>query len=237
MTEQWKQNLNEVAREEKVSVLSHFFKTGKGEYGEGDIFIGITVHDNRKVARRYHDAPAGAVTEMLYSPIHEYRLSALLALVESFKKSKRNEERQREIVDLYLANLTRANNWDLIDLSAPYILGEWLFSHPGELEIIHRLSDSENLWEQRAAIVATMTLIRHGIYDPTFAISEKYLSHPHPLIHKATGWMLREAGKYGCADGLAAFLDRHAAAMPRTMLRYAIERLSPEQRKYYMSIR
>lgn len=236
MTERWKQNLNEVAREEKVSVLSSFFKTGKGEYGEGDIFIGVVVPDNRKIAKQYHDAPAGTIITMLRSPIHEYRLSALLALVEAFKKSKRDETRRREILELYLANLTYANNWDLVDLSAPYIIGEWLLTHPDDFNMLTRLSDSENLWEQRAAIVATLTLTRHGIYAPTFSLAEKYLTHPHQLIHKATGWLLREAGKQGCPDGLTAFLDRHATSMPRTMLRYAIERLSTEQRKHYMTL-
>lgn len=236
MVERWKQDLQKVARDEKVKILSSFFKTGKGEYGEGDIFIGVVVPDNRKVARRYFEAPMDTIKEMLHSPIHEHRLSALLALVEAFKKSKRNEKRQREILDTYLSNLTCANNWDLIDLSAPYILGEWLSAHDDE-HLITRLSNSSNLWEQRAAIVATLMLIRHDRYDLTFMLAEKYLNHPHQLIHKATGWMLREAGKRGCHDGLISFLDRHSAAMPRTMLRYAIERLTPEQRKHYMSIR
>ena len=236
MVERWKQDLSKVARDEKVKILSSFFKTGKGEYGEGDIFIGIVVPDNRKIARQYHDAPKEVVEEMLHSPIHEHRLSALLSMVEAFKKAKRNETRRKEILDIYLANLTFANNWDLIDLSAPYILGEWLLTHDEE-KIIERLSQSANLWEQRAAIVATLMLIRNGKYELTFRLAEKYLNHPHQLIHKATGWMLREAGKRGCADGLTSFLDRHAHEMPRTMLRYAIERLSPEQRKQYMTIR
>lgn len=237
MVERWKHDLQEVAREEKVKILSSFFKTGKGEYGEGDIFIGVYVPDNRKVARRYHAAPADVLETMLHSPIHEHRLSAFLAMVESFKKSKRDETHRKSVLNLYLANLQRANNWDLVDLSAPYILGEWLLLHDEAEETIMRLSDSENLWEQRTAIVATMTPIRHGRHDLTYRLAEKYLSHPHPLIHKATGWMLRETGKYGGMERLTEFLDRNASAMPRIMLRYAIERLTPEQRKHYLSIK
>lgn len=237
MTESWKQNLKEAAREDKIKILSRFFKTGKGEYGEGDIFIGVIVPDNRAVARRYHDAPASVIEAMLHSPVHEHRLSGLLAMVESYKKSKRDENRRREIIELYLANLTCANNWDLIDLSAPYLLGEWMLADTSAEETVRRLTRSDNLWEQRAAIVATMIPIRHGKCGLTLEIAEKYLTHTHPLIHKATGWMLREAGKHVGKDVLTGFLDRHATTMPRTMLRYAIERLSPEEKKHYMSIR
>lgn len=231
--QEWKGELLSVARPEKVEIFYSFFKTGKGEYGEGDIFIGVTVPDNRKIAHRYFEKTLEEIGEMLSQDIHEYRLSGLLALVHKFDKEKDLAKRQ-EIVDFYVANAEKCNNWDLVDLSAPYILGRHLLSYPNAL-LLDDLSKSDNLWRQRIAIVATMMLIRHNKYDDTMRIAERYLSHPHQLIHKATGWMLREVGKRD-EQQLLHFLDNHCAKMPRTALRYAIERLSEEKRKFYMFV-
>lgn len=229
--ENWKKELEMLANQEKAKILSGFFKTGKGQYGEGDIFIGITVPQNREVAKKYCDAPLDEIKELLYSPIHEFRFSALATLVLQYKKCK-EEEKRKVLVDFYLANTSHVNNWDLVDLSCPYILGEYLLNRSHE--ILFKLSESTNLWEQRIAIVTTLTFIRNGSFDTTLSLSEKYLTHKHDLIHKATGWMLREIGKKDTTV-LKRFLDRHAAHMPRTALRYSIEKLPLNERNYYMS--
>lgn len=231
----WQKELREVARPEKVKILSSFFKTGPGEYGEGDIFIGVTVPDNRSVARRYRDLPLGEILEMIKDPVHECRLSGLLALVARYK-SRRDIFQRREIVEFYLNECApRANNWDLVDLSAPYILGHWLTLNPSPT-LLDRLSFSENIWEQRIAIVATHPLIRAGRPADTLRLAERYITHRHPLIHKAAGWMLREVGKHCGEELLRDFLDTHAPTMPRTMLSYAIERLDPETRAAYRAM-
>ena len=235
MSEQIKRELTLVASKEKAEVLRRFFKTGKGEYGEGDIFIGVTVPQNRKVALAH--APYSnfsTIINLLESPIHEHRLCGLLILVEQYRLAKNEQEQKKRIVDFYIANAHMANNWDLVDLSAPKILGEWLIENPSA-ELLDQLSHSDNMWVQRIAIVSTLTLIRHSIFDDTLLIAERYLLHPHPLIHKATGWMLREVGKKSEAT-LLYFLDKHTHSMPRTTLRYAIERLSPSLRHHYMTL-
>lgn len=231
--ESWKKELQALANPEKAKILSGFFKTGKGEYGEGDIFIGITVPQNREVAKKYFDTPLEDIAELLHSPIHEFRISALFALVLKFKKHKEAEVR-KEIVDFYLANTAYINNWDLVDLSCIYILGEYLLERPHD--ILFALSESANMWEQRISIVTTLAFIRKGKFDTTLALAEKFLSHPHDLMHKATGWMLREVGKKDL-DTLRSFLDTHAPRMPRTALRYAIEKMNPTERTRYLSIK
>lgn len=234
LTRNWKEELAKLARPEKIAILSSFFKTGPGEYGEGDIFMGVTVPDNRSVARRYADAPTEAIMEMIESPVHEHRLSGLLALVARYKKSEQITDK-KEIVDFYINECARrANNWDLVDLSAPYILGHWLTLRPSPT-LLDRLSQSDNLWEQRTAIVATHPTIRLGNPAETFRIAERYTAHTHPLIHKATGWMLREVGKHCGEQALLGFLDKYAPAMPRVMLSYAIERLDPALKARYRS--
>lgn len=233
VAEKWKSELMTLANPEKAKILSRFFKTGKGEYGEGDIFIGITVPQNRAVAKKYLDAQFDDITELLHSPIHELRLSALLALVLKFKKHK-DDNTHKSIVDFYLANTSYINNWDLVDLSCLYILGEYLHERPHD--VLFRLSESTNMWEQRIAIVSTLAFIRKGKFDTTLVLAEKFLTHKHDLMHKATGWMLREIGKKN-TDLLRAFLEKHAHNMPRTALRYAIEKFTPEERKHYLSIK
>lgn len=231
MIEIWQEELRNAANPEKIKIFMSFFKTGKGEYGEGDKFIGLSVPENRKIAKKFYNLNFELIDQMLQHEIHEFRLSGFLALVEKFKKSK-DSETQKSLVEFYVARGTNANNWDLVDLSAPYILGNYLLSYPTP-ELLDKLSFSENLWLQRIAIVSTLTLVRKNKFNDTLRLAQRYLSHPHPLIHKATGWLLREIGKKD-ETILLNFLDKYATQMPRTTLRYSIERLSPEQRRSIM---
>ena len=232
----WQDELRAAVVPGKKEVLQRFFKTGKGEYGEGDIFIGVVVPDNRKVAHFFWDAPYDVVAGMLASPVHEFRLSGFLALVRRFEKSRKDAQKRAEVVNFYLENASRANNWDLVDLSAPKILGEHL-AETGDYDVVYGLMESDCLWEQRIAMVSTLGLLCHGIYEPTIRIATHFLRHPHDLMRKATGWMLREMGKRVSEERLCEFLDSHATEMPRTMLRYAIERLPAPVRKHYMTLR
>lgn len=229
ITQKWQDEVTRAGSTEKAKILSRFFKTGKGEYGEGDIFAGVTVPVNRAIAKKHFDADLDSIAMMLDSPIHEHRLSGLLALVEKYKKKK---ELRHEIVNFYLTHTTGINNWDLVDLSAPYIVGDF-WNENYDRDTIDRLSRSESMWERRIAIISTLMMIRKGNYSPALLLAERYLDDKHQLIHKATGWVLREVGKKDVSL-LLNFLDRHAPAMPRTALRYAIERLDKEKRAYYM---
>lgn len=213
----------------KREYLPKFFKTGKGEYGEGDKFLGVVVPNTRLVAKRHKDAPFDVMAELLQSEWHECRLCALLMLVERFKRS--DEKERKLIYDFYLSQTTRINNWDLVDLSAPGIVGEYLKDKPREE--LYRLADSGLLWEQRIAVVSTYTLIKNNDFIDILALSERLLHHPHDLMRKAVGWMLREVGKRD-EDLLVQFLEKHAKVMPRTMLRYAIEKFPEEERKEFM---
>lgn len=177
------------------------------------------------------------VRHLLFSQWHEVRLAGFLLLIEIFNryKKRRNENGMKEVVDFYLSYIDRGNNWDLVDLVAPKILGEWLIIHKEERGMLFELADMDGcLWHQRVAIVTTWALIRNKEFDEAIEISEKFLTHPHDLIHKASGWMLREVGKRGGIDRLTAFLDTHSREMPRTMLRYALEKLPEDQRQHYM---
>ena len=216
----------------KREYLPKFFKTGKGQYGEGDCFLGVVVPNTRRVAKHHKDAPIEVVEALLQSPWHEHRLCGLLILVERFKKC--GEEERKRIYDFYLAHTAQINNWDLVDLSAPQIIGKQMLFCP-EFDPTVALCGG-GLWECRIGIVATMTLIHAGKFDVAIRNIERLLHHPHDLIRKANGWMLREIGKKD-ESALLAFLDCHAAAMPRTALRYAVERLSPEKRRHYMGQR
>lgn len=217
-------SLRLLSDEEKKIVLPRFFKTGKGEYGEGDKFLGVTVPKTRKVAKEHTDSPMSVVEALLESEWHECRLCALLMLVQKYKHSK------DEVVSFYLNHTKGINNWDLVDLSAPYILGDYLVDKT-DRSVLYRLSDSSGLWEQRIAVVSTLMLIRHNQFDDTIRLAEKLLTARHDLMHKAVGWMLREVGKRD--EGLLVeFLERHHTQMPRTMVRYAVERLPKERRRY-----
>lgn len=233
--------------ETQRAVLMRFFKTGKGQYGEGDQFLGLKVPTTRAVVKSvYKSVDLQEIPALLHSPWHEVRLCGFLLLVEMMKENlpKRRDSaatledkrlRRCEIADLYLANARQANNWDLVDLSCPYILGPYLRQNEsGGYDLLLQLAYSENLWEQRIAIVTTLDFIRNGILEPTIRLSERLLSHPHDLIHKATGWALRELGKRD-ETLLTSFLETHYRQIPRTTLRYAIERLPAPVRQFWLT--
>jgi 3-methyladenine DNA glycosylase AlkD len=209
--------------------LAWFFKTGKGEYGEGDKFCGITVPALRKIANRYRHLKVFEVGKLLSSGIHEHRLAALLVLVTQYQRG--SAELRKDIFDFYLAHTRFINNWDLVDASAREIVGEHLGSR--SRRVLYALAKSSNLWERRIAVVATHAFIRRGDLADTFKISELLLADNHDLIHKAVGWMLREAGKQS-EPQLVDFIKTHYSEMPRTTLRYAIERMPEAARKRHL---
>jgi 3-methyladenine DNA glycosylase AlkD len=222
-------HLSGLANLVRAESSARFFKTGKGQYGEGDKFIGVKVPDQRLTARKYRDLAIGDLEELLKSEIHEYRLTALFILVLQFQKA-RGDARDL-VVSFYLKNTQHINNWDLVDSSAPHILGEFLVGNPRD--ILYTLAKSEDLWERRIAILATQALIRNNQFDDTLAISKILLLDNHDLIHKAVGWMLREVGNRDLPVEIS-FLDKHYTQMPRTMLRYAIEKFPEDKRKHYL---
>src|SRR3989344_8616657 len=211
------EELRDAANPVKAKILAGFFKTGKGEYGEGDVFLGISVPEQRKIASKHASADLSEISRLLSSKIHEHRLTALMILEKKYESAGE----KKRIVSFYVRNLKRVNNWDMVDLTAPAILGDWLVGK--DRKMLYRLAKSPHLWTRRIAIVATLTLIRCGQLRDTFALCARLLNDKHDLIHKACGWMLRETGKRD-ERALDGFLAKHAAAMPRTMLRYAIER-------------
>ena len=222
--------LESLSTPEKKEHLPRFFKTGKGQYGEGDKFIGVVVPDTRNIAREYKNISFADVTQLLHSQYHECRLCALLILIEQFKKA--NQTDKEKIVDFYLSQTKYINNWDLVDLSCKDIVGEYLVNKE-DRSILYKLADSSLLWDQRIAVVSTFAFIRRGDLKDIFALAEKLMEHKHDLMHKAIGWMLREAGKKDI-KALCNFLDKWHKTMPRTMLRYSIEKLSAEERANYM---
>lgn len=217
----------------KVRVLSSFFKTGRGQYGEGDTFLGVTVPDQRKIAKKYYREVAFSdIAKLLKSPIHEYRLTGLFLLVYRFEKDQ--EKDRKNIYEFYIRNIASVNNWDLVDSTTPNIIGEYLYTHPEEVKRLAVWAKSNNLWERRIAILATYTFIKKGDLSQTLRIAEILMSDEHDLIHKAVGWMLREVGKRN-QKTLLIFLRKYAGSMPRTMLRYSLERLSKEQKELFMN--
>ena len=217
----------------QVDGLSRFFKTGPSQYGEGDKFLGIKVPVTRSVVKKcWKKAGFKDLEECIYSEYHEVRLAALLALVEIFSHSKKNPVLQQQCIDFYLAHTAYINNWDLVDLSCYPLLGEWLLDKDRTL-LYNLARNGKTIWEQRIGIVSTMTLIRHGQLQDTFNVADILLHHPHDLIHKAVGWLLREAGKRDKA-ALESWLGPRFREMPRTMLRYAIERFPEEERQRYL---
>jgi 3-methyladenine DNA glycosylase AlkD len=224
--------LNELKRcadPERARRLQRFFKTGAGEYGEGDRFLGLTVPTVRKIARGHYQLPQTELSKLLAEEWHEARLAALLILVERFKQG--DETARRAIYRIYLAHTHYINNWDLVDLSAPHIVGGWLLER--SRAPLYKLARSKNLWERRIAILTTFSFIRDGDLDDALAIAEKLLNDREDLLHKAIGWMLREVGKRD-RERLEAFLTEHYAQLPRTTLRYAIERFPEKLRQYYL---
>lgn len=226
---QLKSELNKLADKKQAKILAGFFKTGEGQYGEGDIFLGIKVPVQRRVARGYENLSLTNIKILLHSKIHEYRLIALLILLSQYKKA--DSLLKDKIVQFYLANTKNINNWDLVDLSCHYIIGDYLLDK--DKKILYKLARSKNLWEKRIAIISTFAFIRNKEFNDTIKISEILLNDKHDLIHKAVGWMLREAGKRD-EKVLVEFLNKYYKKMPRTMLRYAIEKLSDKKRKFYL---
>lgn len=232
--QEFKREYKELADPEQAKILSGFFKTGKGQYGEGDVFLGIKVPVQRAAIKKYFDLPLVGIQELLDSPIHEHRLSALFILVRRFEKG--DEKIKTAIYNMYIKNAARGriNNWDLVDLSAPNIVGQYLLNK--DRSIVYKLVASEKLWERRIGVLATFSFIRQKDFKDILKIAASLLSDKHDLMHKAVGWMLREMGKRD-EKVLESFLDKYATKMPRTMLRYAIEKLSERNRKRYMNLR
>ena len=224
--------LQELSIPGKAEIMQTFFKTGKGEYGEGDVFIGVTVPDQRSVAKEFYSKISlEELGELLSSKIHEHRLTALLILVHQFEKTK-DKIKQKEIINFYLKHTKHINNWDLVDTSCYKILGRYCFENQ-DSKLLDKLSESENMWEMRMAIVATMHHIKKGKFELTKAFALKNLKHPHDLMHKANGWLLREMGKMNEKE-LLDFLNLYYKEMPRTCLRYAIEKFDEELRQDYL---
>ena len=234
MYDQIVKTLNTLKSKEKSTILQRFFKTGKGEYGEGDIFIGLTVPEQRRIAKQFQTTDFSDLKRLLQSKIHEHRLTALEILVMKYEKAKSESEKEKSVKFL-LKNLRGVNNWDLVDLSAPYILGDWLIDRK-DRDVLYKFAASKNLWERRIAIVSTYTLIRAGQFSDTIKICEILMKDEQDLIHKACGWMLREVGKKS-EKTLIKFLDKNVRRIPRTMLRYSIERLPEEFRLYYLRMK
>ena len=231
-----KQDLKSLANKEKAILLQRFFKTGKGEYGEGDIFLGIIVPKQRKVAKKYINLSLNDLQVLLNSKIHEERLISLFILVDKYKKAEKenNEKQKQEIFNFYIKNAKNINNWDLVDLSAPNIVGNYLLKKDDkEKQILYKLAKSDNLWEKRISILATFMFIKNNQFQDSINLAEILLKDKHDLIHKAVGWMLRELGKRN-EKLLINFLNKHKKEMPRTMLRYSIEKFSNEKRKFFM---
>ena len=224
-----RQALRRYATPEKAKIHQWFFKTGKGEYAEGDRFIGVTVPQIRKIVKQFQTLMLQDVLTLLVSIIHEDRLLALLILVSQFKRG--DASTQKHIVDAYLANLEYVNNWDLVDSSAPYILGAYL--HDKKRAVLYKLATSTRLWDRRVAIIATFHFIKYGDLKDTLQLATRLLRDSEDLMHKAVGWMLREVGKRD-QNMLEKFLKAHNKNMPRTMLRYAIERFPEEKRQEYL---
>ncbi|TWT51009.1 DNA alkylation repair enzyme [Rubripirellula amarantea] len=231
--------LRGVAREDKAAFLPGFFQAVPGGYGEGDQFLGCVVPDQRKVARQFRDLSRDELVKLFASPWHECRLTGMFVLVGQYEaaakpKNPHCEFECREIVEFYLANLDAVNNWDIVDSTAPKILGAWLVEKDDERDVLDRLAASDVLWERRVAVLATFSLIKNDEFEEIIELSERLMDDGHDLMNKAIGWMLREMGKRDQAR-LEKFLKKYAKTMPRTMLRYSIEKLSREDRTKWMN--
>lgn len=231
--EQLQNVLQSLGSPEKAAFLSRYFKTGKGQYGEGDLFLGITMPEIRATVSKYSNLSINDWEQLLHSPFHEFRMAALIGLMKRFQKSKKDEATQLSIFEMYLNNLDYINNWDLVDVSCRDIVGAYLFLK--DRSILYQLAQQPHLWAQRVAIISTSYFIARNQFSDTIRISEMLLSHKHDLIHKAVGWMLREIGKRDKLV-LEEFLDSYVKQMPRTALRYAIEHFPESKRKYYLTL-
>lgn len=215
-----------------IETQLRFFKTGKGQYGEGDQFIGVKVPQMRALVKDFRGISLAEIVKLLKSRVHEHRLTALLLLVDAFQRAKKDEKTQELVVKTYLRHLSYVNNWDLVDSSAPKILGNWLLAR--ERDVLYELVASDRLWTRRVAMVATQEIIAHGDGDDALALAALLLDDPEDLMHKASGWMLREVGEKVGLTALRTFLKEHSAHMPRTMLRYALEKLPEKEREKWM---
>lgn len=223
--------LAEVANPADAGEVQRYFKTGPGEYGAGDVFLGVRVPATRSVVKRFRGLPFDEMDALLDDVVHEHRLAGVLLLVDAYRRDP------EEAVERYLAAVRRGrvNNWDLVDASSEYLLGAWLYSR--DRALLDDLAASESLWERRVAVLATFGFIKRGDASTTLVLAERLLDDREDLMHKAVGWMLREVGKRVSREHLLAFLDAHATRMPRTMLSYATEHLGPEQRAAYRALR
>jgi len=222
--------LQTLANPSKRLALQRFFKTEKGEYAEGDVFLGITVPEQRKLIKQFLTLPLKDIEKLLQNNIHEYRFCALLLLIHHYQKG--NNQTKAKVLEIYVRSSSQwINNWDLVDISAPPIMGDFVFNSGAGI-LLKRFSESGSLWQRRIAIVSTLYFIRRGEFQPTLKVCEQLLLDQHDLIHKSCGWMLREVGKRNEMI-LLDFLETHHQIMPRTMLRYAIEKLSPDQKKHF----
>jgi 3-methyladenine DNA glycosylase AlkD len=231
--EHFVERLLEHQSDEELKKIQRYFKTGTGDYGEGDRFIGVRMGTVFSLAKEFIEMSPGELETLLESDIHEARAGALSIMDKQGRRKRTPEVRRHELYELYLRRIDRINNWDLVDLAAPFVVGRYLFDKPRD--VLYQLARSENLWERRTAIVATAYFIRQGDIDDTFRIAELLIGDDQDLIHKAVGGWLRAAGGQD-RTRLLEFLDQHASRMPRTMLRYAMEHLDPEQRAYYRSL-
>jgi 3-methyladenine DNA glycosylase AlkD len=227
-----RRDIRNVASAKRARINARFFKTKPGQYGHGDVFIGLSVPQARKIAHKHLDLPLSDVKVLMKSKIHEERVIGLEILTAKFRKS--DETGKKTYFEFLLKNLDAVNNWDLVDGAAPYIIGPYLVDKPGERKILYKLAESKNLWHRRVAIIATYAFIRKGDFKDTFNIAELLMKDKHDLIHKAVGWMLREIGKRD-SEAEEAFLRKHYRTMPRTALRYAIERFGKGKKLFYMS--
>lgn len=224
-----KKEIQKLADPQKAKILQRFFKTQKGEYGEGDIFLGVNVPLLRKIAKKHKDLSLTDLRKLIQSKFHEYRQIALFVLVSQYQSSE--NRRKKELFDFYLSQIKYINNWDLVDLSASQIVGNFLLERGKK--ILYKLARSNHLWSRRIAIVATYAFIKNNQFNDTLKIATILLDDRHDLIHKATGWMLREVGKRNQAIE-EEFLQQYYQQMPRIMLRYAIEKFNPTKRKFYL---
>lgn len=227
------ETLNQLKDPQRAKNSAWFFKTGPGEYGEGDQFIGLTMPQQRKVAKSFKELPLDEIQTLIASPIHEYRMTGLLILVLQYQQAKKDPAKQQALYQFYLDNRQGINNWDLVDNTAHKIAGHYLFHHPKEREILYTFAHSEDLWERRIAVISTFYFIREKEFEDNLRLAKILLHDPHDLIHKAVGWMLREIGKKDLATE-EKFLKKHYQTMPRTMLRYAIEKFEEGKRQDYL---
>lgn len=224
------ERLHELSSPEEHAKIQRYFKSGKGQYGEGDEFIGVRMGQVFELAKEFIDLPPGEIERLLESSVHEMRAGAVSIMDKQARRKSTPADRRKELFELYLRRIDRINNWDLVDLGAPHVVGGYLYDKPRD--VLYELARSANLWERRTAALATLYLVRKADLDDAYAVAEILLTDEHDLIHKAVGGILRETGKKD-RQRLLRFLDRHAAEMPRTMLRYAVEHLDPDQRTHY----